>query len=208
MFHSVGDRRRLASSIIRHLPKRPAKRYWVTGNYIFDYRSTEYGLGASFQTMLIGNGKSHLPQIAFFKLKQEAMGKYTNQLNVSCMHFSPEFSSEFWPHFSVARIIFLQFMKILAFQLYIKARGLDNVKFGRIVKTENGGHINLSKLREILSALKMPVVKKSPVHLEIIVQIEGKTIFIFFLDQRSFNTLTEGDSKWIYFEIVPMRSFA
>lgn len=80
-------------------------------------------------------------------------------------------------------------------QLYIKARGLDNVQFGRIVKTENGGHINLSKLREILSALKMPIVQKNPVHLEIIVQIEGKTIFIFFVDQRSFNTLTEGDSK-------------
>lgn len=76
---------------------------------------------------------------------------------------------------------------------------MDNVKFGRIVKTENGGHINLSKLREILSALKMPVAKKNPVHLEIIVQIEGKTIFIFFLDQRAFNTLTEGDSKDIDF---------
>lgn len=87
----------------------------------------------------------------------------------------------------------LQFYTFM--QLYIKARGLDNVQFGRIVKTENGGHINLSKLREILSALKMPTVQKNPVHLEIIVQIEGKTIFIFFVDQRSFNTLTEGDSK-------------
>lgn len=79
--------------------------------------------------------------------------------------------------------------------MYIKARGLDNVQFGRNIKTENGGHISLSKLREILSAMKMPIVKKNPVHLEIIVQIEGKTIFIFFLDQRSFNTLTEGDCK-------------
>lgn len=80
--HESFDRRRLASSMIRHLPKEPAKRYWVTGNYIFDYRSNEYGLGASLQTLLIGNGKSHLPQIAFFKLQQEAMGKYTNQLTV------------------------------------------------------------------------------------------------------------------------------
>lgn len=68
--------------MIRHLPKAPAKRYWVTGNYIFDYRSNEYGMGALFQTMLIGNGKTHLPQIAFFKLQQEAMGKYTDQLTV------------------------------------------------------------------------------------------------------------------------------
>lgn len=69
--------------MIRHLPKEPAKRYWVTGNYIFDYRSSEYGLGASLQTLLIGNGKTHVPQIAFFKLRQEAMSKYTNELTVS-----------------------------------------------------------------------------------------------------------------------------
>lgn len=68
--------------MIRHLPKAPAQRFWVTGNYIFDYRSNEYGLGASLQTLLIGNGKTHLPQIAFFKLRQEAMGKYTNELTV------------------------------------------------------------------------------------------------------------------------------
>lgn len=70
--------------MIRHLPKAPANRYWVTGNYIFDYRSNEYGLGASLQTLLIGDGKTHLPQIAFFKLRQEAMGKYTNEITVEC----------------------------------------------------------------------------------------------------------------------------
>lgn len=69
--------------MIRHLPKAPAQRFWVTGNYIFDYRSNEYGLGASVQTLLIGDGKTHLPQIAFFKLRQEAMGKYTNELTVN-----------------------------------------------------------------------------------------------------------------------------
>lgn len=69
--------------MIRHLPKAPAQRYWVTGNYIFDYRSNEYGLGASLQTLLIGDGKTHLPQIAFFKLRQEAMGKYTNEFTVN-----------------------------------------------------------------------------------------------------------------------------
>lgn len=77
--------------MIRHLPQAPEKRYWVTGNYIFDYHSSEYGLGASFQTLLIGNEKTYLPQIAFFTLQQEAMGKYTNQLRVNfkrifCFH--------------------------------------------------------------------------------------------------------------------------
>lgn len=108
-------RSRLASSMIRHLPKAPAQRFWVTGNYIFDYRSNEYGLGASLQTLLIGNGKTHLPQIAFFKLRQEAMGKYTNELTVkihlffhqqneqSSAVFQEEFEYDFsssWVHFS------------------------------------------------------------------------------------------------------------
>lgn len=78
-------------------------------------------------------------------------------------------------------------------QLYIKARGLDHVHLGSIV--ENGSQINLNKLRKILSSLKMPTVTKSPVHLEVVVQVEGKTILFFFLNQQSFNALTEGDSK-------------
>lgn len=60
---------------------------------------------------------------------------------------------------------------------------------------ENGSQINLNKLRKILSSLKMPTVTKSPVHLEVVVQVEGKTILFFFLNQQSFNALTEGDSK-------------
>lgn len=101
-------------------------------------------------------------------------------------------------------IIFGILKKIIFFsfngQLYIKARGLDHLRFGHIVDTENGIQINLSELRKILSALKMPTVKKSPVHLEIVVQIEGKTIFFLFLNQKSYNTLTEGDSEYRFRE--------
>lgn len=60
---------------------------------------------------------------------------------------------------------------------------------------ENGAQIDLNKLREILSLLKMPTVTKSLVHLEISVQVDGKTILFFFLNQQSYNALTEGDSK-------------
>lgn len=84
-------------------------------------------------------------------------------------------------------------------QLYVKARGLDNVRFGRIVQMENGASINLSELRTILSSLKMPTVVRSPIHLEIVVQMEGKTVLVFFLNQQSFNTLVEGDSEFKYF---------
>lgn len=81
-------------------------------------------------------------------------------------------------------------------QLYIKARGLDHLRFGHIVDTENGIQINTNELRKILAALKMPTMKKSPVHLEIVVQVEGKAILFLFLNQKSYNTLTEGDGMY------------
>lgn len=75
--------------MIRHLPKAPPKRYTVTGNYIYDYQAHEFGMGGSFQALFIGNSKTHLPQIGFFKLEQEALGKYTDQYAVSenCIDF-------------------------------------------------------------------------------------------------------------------------
>lgn len=69
------------------------------------------------------------------------------------------------------------------------------MRFGHIVDTENGFQVNLNELKKILVALKMPTVKKSPVHLEIIVQIQGKAILFLFLNQKSYDTLTEGDSE-------------
>lgn len=43
----------------------------------------------------------------------------------------------------------------------------------------------------------MPVTVKRDVHLEISVQVEGKTILFFFLNQQSYNALTQGDSEYI-----------
>lgn len=42
----------------------------------------------------------------------------------------------------------------------------------------------------------MPTMKKTPVHLEIVVQVEGKAILFLFLNQKSYNTLTEGDGMY------------
>lgn len=71
--------------MIRHLPKAPAPRYWITGNYLFDYRSKVNGMGALFQALLIGNEKSHLPQTAYLRLEDEGLGKYTGQLGVNIL---------------------------------------------------------------------------------------------------------------------------
>lgn len=45
----------------------------------------------------------------------------------------------------------------------------------------------------MLSSLKMPTIQKVPVHLEIIVQFEGKSVLITHINQNTFNELTGGD---------------
>lgn len=66
----------------RHLPQKPEPRYWVTGNYIFDYRDSKFGIGAMLQTFLVGDPKTDMPVVAFFKFDTEALGKFTGQLAV------------------------------------------------------------------------------------------------------------------------------
>lgn len=66
----------------RHLPQKPEPRYWVTGNYIFDYRDSKYGVGAMLQAFLIGDNKADLPVMAYFKFDTEALGNFTGQFAV------------------------------------------------------------------------------------------------------------------------------
>lgn len=66
----------------RHLPQKPEPRYWVTGNYIFDYRDSKFGIGAMLQTFLVGDPKSDMPVVFYFKFDTEALGKFTGQLAV------------------------------------------------------------------------------------------------------------------------------
>lgn len=66
----------------RHLPQKPEPRYWVTGNYIFDYRDSKFGIGAMLQAFLVGDPKSDLPVVAYFQFDTEALGKFTGQMAV------------------------------------------------------------------------------------------------------------------------------
>lgn len=56
--------------------------------------------------------------------------------------------------------------------------------------------MNISKLRELLSSLKMPVVKNIPVHVEVILRIEEKSVLSFFISENTFRNLTDGDSEY------------
>lgn len=79
----------------------------------------------------------------------------------------------------------------------MKARGIDEVITDKLFKaaTTDGGTITLTKLRQMLSTLKMPTIQKVPVHLEIIIQFEGKSVLIMYINQNTFNELTGGDGK-------------
>lgn len=88
--------------------------------------------------------------------------------------------------------------------MYIKARGIDEVITDRLFKAAavDGGVIKLSKLREMLSMLQMPTIQKVPVHLEVIVQFEGKSVLIMYINQNTFNELTGGDGKLAFSDFL------
>lgn len=55
-----------------------------------------------------------------------------------------------------------------------------------------------NKVRTLLDTLRLPVVATTPLHLEVVVQIEGKSVLSYFLNERTFANLTDGDRKLQY----------
>lgn len=143
----------------RHVPPAPPKKYWITGNYIFDYKDRKFQIGSMLQVLLIGDRHKDLPLIIFIKFDTEAMGRFTGQVGI-----------------------------------YVKARGLSDLIVEKI------SHMNLNELKseellKILKMIRMQPIQSTHLHLEFIVQYEGKTILSYFLNQTTFNNLTDGDSK-------------
>lgn len=143
----------------RHLPPAPPKKYWITGNYIFDYKDRKFQIGSMLQVLLIADRNKDLPLIAFLKFDTEAMGRFTGQIG-----------------------------------LYIKARGLSDLVADRI-SSINVDTLKTDDLLKILKLMKMEPIQSTPLHLELIVQFEGKTILSYFMNQTTFNHLSDGDSK-------------
>ncbi|SPP84272.1 uncharacterized protein LOC117585887 [Drosophila guanche] len=147
--------RRLLSYMHRHLPQKPEPRYWVTGNYIFDYRDSKFGIGAMLQVFLVGDPKSDMPVVAFFKFDTEALGKFTGQL-----------------------------------ALYIKARGLPDAILSTMQSRNSSDPFTYKSIKSLLSLLHAPAINSKNLHLEFILQMEGKTVLSYFLNQRMFTQLT------------------
>lgn len=79
-------------------------------------------------------------------------------------------------------------------QIYIKARGLSDAVFNRPTGYTQSTE-ELTALRKLLSLMKLPEIQNTPLHLEVIVQFEEKSVLSFFMNQNTFQNLTDGDSK-------------
>ncbi|KAH8271317.1 hypothetical protein KR018_006399, partial [Drosophila ironensis] len=152
---TISFRRRLLSYMHRHLPQKPEPRYWVTGNYIFDYRDSKFGIGAMLQVFLVGDPKSDMPVVAFFKFDTEALGKFTGQL-----------------------------------ALYIKARGLPDTILSKMQSRNSSEPFTFKSIKALLAMLNAPIINSKDLHLEFILQMEGKTVLSYYLNQRMFRQLT------------------
>lgn len=142
-----------------HLPEAPPKKYWVTGNYIFDYKDRKFQLGSMLQAMLIGDRKRDLPLIIFVKFDTEALGRFTGQVGI-----------------------------------YVKARGLSDAVLDRLSSYDIAS-LKMEELLKVLSLMKLQPISSTPLHLEFIVQFEGKSVLSYYLNQTTFYDLTDGDRK-------------
>jgi hypothetical protein len=143
----------------RHLPEAPPKKYWITGNYIFDYKDRKFQLGSMIQALLIGDRKKDLPLIVFAKFDTEALGRFTGQVGI-----------------------------------YLKARGLSDAVLDRITNL-NTDTLKMDELLKILGLMRLQPIQSTPLHLEFIVQFEGKSVLSYYLNQTTFYNLTDGDRE-------------
>lgn len=153
------NRKRLILYMRRHLPDAPPKKFWITGNYIFDYKDRKFQLGSMLQALLIGDRKRDMPLIIFLKFDTEALGRFTGQIGI-----------------------------------YLKARGLSDAILDRVSSFDLQS-LRMDDLLKVLALMKLQPIQSTPLHLEFIVQFEGKSVLSFYLSQASFHNLTEGDSK-------------
>lgn len=143
----------------RHLPEAPPKKYWITGNYMFDYKDRKFQLGSMMQALLIGDRKKDLPLIFFGKFVTEALGRFTGQVGI-----------------------------------YLKARGLSDAILDRITHFDSDS-LKMDDLWKILSLMRLQPIQSTPLHLEFIVQFEGKSVLSYYLNQTTFYNLTDGDCE-------------
>lgn len=74
--------------------------------------------------------------------------------------------------------------------LYLKVRGVTDLFY----KKQAMDFSSLG-LRDILRNLKLNTVPDIPLHVELILQMEGKSVFSFYLNQTSIDSLPHGECE-------------
>lgn len=74
--------------------------------------------------------------------------------------------------------------------LYLKVRGVTDMFY----KKQSMDFSSLG-LRDILRNLKLNTVSDIPLHFELILQMEGKSVLSFYLNQTSFDSLPQGECE-------------
>lgn len=61
--------------------------------------------------------------------------------------------------------------------------------------------LRFNDIKYLLRRLDAPIISSKPLHLELIVQMEGKTVLVYYLNQKTFQKLTYNESKYQYIPI-------
>lgn len=78
--------------------------------------------------------------------------------------------------------------------IYAKARGLSDAVLDRLSSFDSES-LKMEELLKVLQLMRMQPIQSVPLHLEFIVQFEGKTVLSYYLNQTTFYNLTDGDRK-------------
>lgn len=81
--------------------------------------------------------------------------------------------------------------------LYLKVRGVTDIFY----KKQSMDFRSLG-LREILRNLKLNPIPDTPLHIELILQMEGKSVLSFYLNQTSFDSVAQGECKLMKVQLV------
>jgi len=86
-------------------------------------------------------------------------------------------------------------INMIPFQLYIKARGLPDTILNKMQRRNASDPFTFKSIKALLAMLQAPIINSKDLHLEFILQMEGKTVLSYYLNQRMFQQLTYENSE-------------
>lgn len=73
--------------------------------------------------------------------------------------------------------------------LYVKGRGIPD----EMVRRYRNSDFTFTQLTNLFESMKLPVVSSAPLHFEFILQINGKSVLSYYMNESTFHNLTSGN---------------